>query len=59
MTLRGARGSEPSVSARSIVRMARLNGASALGLGGHISELAKGSLADLVALPFAGKIADI
>ena len=50
---------EPALSARKIVRMATLNGALALGMGGRIGELAKGSFADLVALPFAGKIADI
>lgn len=57
--MRALAKNEPSLSARTIVRMATLNGASALGLGGQIGELAKGSLADLVALPFAGKIADI
>jgi cytosine/adenosine deaminase-related metal-dependent hydrolase len=50
---------EPSLSARKIVRMATLNGARALGLGGRIGELSEGSFADLVALPFAGKTADI
>ena len=50
---------EPSLSARQIVRMATLNGARALGMGGQIGELAKGSLADLVALPFVTKTADI
>jgi aminodeoxyfutalosine deaminase len=49
---------EPSLSARKIVRMATLNGARALDLGGQIGELAEGCFADLVALPFAGKVAD-
>jgi cytosine/adenosine deaminase-related metal-dependent hydrolase len=39
--------------------MATLNGARALGMDGQIGELSEGSFADLVALPFAGKIADI
>ena len=50
---------EPSLSARKIVQMATLNGARALGLGGRVGELAEGCFADLIALPFAGKAADI
>ncbi len=50
---------EPSLSARQIVRMATLNGARALGLAGQAGELAEGAFADLVALPFSGKVADI
>jgi len=50
---------EPSLSARKIVQMVTLNGARALGMRGQIGELAEGCMADLVALPFAGKVADI
>jgi aminodeoxyfutalosine deaminase len=57
--MRALAKNEPSLSARQIVRMATLNGARALGMGGQIGELAEGSLADLVVLPFAGKTADI
>ena len=57
--MRALAKNEPSLSARKIVRMATLNGARALGMGGQIGELAEGAFADLVALPFAGKIADI
>jgi 5-methylthioadenosine/S-adenosylhomocysteine deaminase len=57
--MRALARNEPALSARKIVRMATLNGALALGMDGRIGELAKGSFADLVALPFAGKIADI
>ena len=39
--------------------MATLNGARALGLQRRIGELAGGCLADLIALPFAGKVADV
>jgi aminodeoxyfutalosine deaminase len=49
---------EPSLAPRKIVRMATLNGARALGLGGQLGEVAEGCFADLVALPFAGKVAD-
>jgi len=57
--MRALARNEPSLSARQIVRMATLNGARALDLAGQIGELAEGALADLVALPFVGKVADI
>jgi cytosine/adenosine deaminase-related metal-dependent hydrolase len=57
--MRALARNEPSLPARSIVRMATLNGARALGMGGEIGELSVGALADLVALPFAGRIADV
>jgi aminodeoxyfutalosine deaminase len=57
--MRALSGNEPFLSARKIVRMVTLNAARALGMGGQIGELAKGSFADLVALPFAGRMADI
>ncbi len=57
--MRALARNEPALSAQKIVRMATLNGALALGMSGRIGELAKGSFADLVALPFAGKTADI
>lgn len=57
--MRALAKNEPSLSARRIVQMATLNGARALGMSGRIGELAEGGYADLVALPFAGKVADI
>jgi cytosine/adenosine deaminase-related metal-dependent hydrolase len=57
--MRALARNEPALSARKIVRMATVNGALALGMGGQIGELAKGAFADLVALPFAGRTADI
>jgi aminodeoxyfutalosine deaminase len=56
--MRALSRNEPSLSARKIVRMATLNGARALGMRGQVGELAEGALADLVALPFAGRVAD-
>ncbi len=50
---------EPSLSAEKLVRMVTLNGARALGLGGQIGEVTEGGLADLIALPFTGKTADV
>ena len=57
--MRALAKNEPSLSTRTIVQMATLNGARALGMDGQIGELSEGSFADLVVLPFAGKIADI
>lgn len=44
------------LSARRIVRMATVNGARALGMIGQLGELKAGAQADLIALPFAGKL---
>jgi len=57
--MRALARNEPWLPARSILRMATLNGARALGMGGRLGELAAGCFADLVALPYAGKLADI
>ena len=57
--MRALARNDPSLSARKIVRMATLNGARALGMIGQIGELSAGSFADVIAIPFAGKIADI
>jgi cytosine/adenosine deaminase-related metal-dependent hydrolase len=42
-----------------ILRLATINGARALGLNGKIGELSENAFADLIAIPFAGKIMDI
>jgi imidazolonepropionase-like amidohydrolase len=39
--------------------MATVNGAKALGKAGQIGELSENAFADLIAIPFAGKNADI
>jgi len=44
----------PSVSASSVLRMATINGARALGRKALIGEISRGALADLIALPCAG-----
>ncbi len=49
----------PWLSPRKILPLATLNGARALGLGGQIGELSAGAFADLIALPIAGKVADV
>ncbi len=47
---------DKTVAPETILQMATINGARALGLDGKIGELSKNSFADLIALPFAGKI---
>ena len=42
-----------------ILRMATVNGAKALGMTGQIGELSENALADLISIPFSGKVADI
>jgi cytosine/adenosine deaminase-related metal-dependent hydrolase len=40
-----------------LLRMATINGAQALGLAGRAGEIKKGAYADLIAVPFKGKLA--
>ena len=42
---------EPTLSAKTILNMATLNGARALGMQGQIGEIVPGAFADLIALP--------
>ncbi|MEY2427244.1 MAG: aminodeoxyfutalosine deaminase [Verrucomicrobiota bacterium] len=44
---------------RKLVEMATINGARALGMQGQIGQLSPRLFADIVAIPFAGKIGDI
>lgn len=44
------------VSPGQIVRMATVNGAKALGLFGKAGELTRGAFADMIALPFSGRL---
>ena len=54
--MRAFADADKSVTPETILQMTTVNGARALGLTGKIGELAKNSFADLIALPFAGKI---
>jgi aminodeoxyfutalosine deaminase len=50
---------EPGLSPRSIVRMATINGARALGMQDQVGELAPGAFADLIALPLPAAAGDV
>jgi cytosine/adenosine deaminase-related metal-dependent hydrolase len=49
----------PNAPADEILRMATMNGARALGLAQSVGELSRRSHADIIALPYDGKMADI
>ena len=49
----------PGVLPASIVQMVTLHGARALSLEGNIGEIAVGAQADLIAIPFNGRLADV
>jgi cytosine/adenosine deaminase-related metal-dependent hydrolase len=49
----------PKISAEQVLRMATVNGARALDLTGQVGELSENACADLIAIPFDGKVADI
>jgi cytosine/adenosine deaminase-related metal-dependent hydrolase len=57
--MRRLAAADKTVSPVEILRMATINGAKALGMAGQIGELSENAFADLIAIPFAGKNADI
>lgn len=57
--MRALAHSQPALSARKILRMATLSGARALGMAGRIGELSQNAFADLIALPYSGKLAGV
>jgi cytosine/adenosine deaminase-related metal-dependent hydrolase len=48
----------PTLTPETILRMATVNGALALGMKNRVGELSAKSLADMIAIPHAGKIGD-
>ena len=57
--MRALADADKSVSPEEILLMATVNGARALGLAGKIGELSKNAFADMIAVPFSGKIANV
>ena len=57
--MRNLAAKDRDLSAEQILQMATVNGAKALGMAGQIGELSKNAFADLIAIPFDGKVADI
>jgi cytosine/adenosine deaminase-related metal-dependent hydrolase len=58
LEMRAFAARHPGVSPRQILQMVTVNGARALGLRGKIGELKRNSRSDMIAVPFAGRIAD-
>lgn len=54
--MRALAANAPGLSPETIVEMATANGARALGMTGKIGELSEGAFADVIAIPFAGKL---
>lgn len=57
--MREMAAAHPALPTETILQMATVNGARALGMKRHIGELSPHAHADLIAIPFAGKISDI
>jgi cytosine/adenosine deaminase-related metal-dependent hydrolase len=57
--MRAFAASHPAVSPRSILKMATQNSAQALGLESQVGELSANAFADIIALPFAGRISSV
>jgi len=55
--MRGLADNEPKLAPAEILRMATVNGARALGLGGRIGELSRNACGDVIAIPFTGSSA--
>ena len=49
----------PGTPAGTILRLATLNGAQALGLAGRLGEISPGAFADLITIPCREKLADV
>ena len=50
---------QPGLTGKKILHMATLNGARALGMIGQVGEISEGAFADVIALPFAGKLSTV
>ena len=57
--MRALAGSDKTISPSEILKLATINGARALGLAGKAGELSPGAFADLITVPFSGKISRV
>lgn len=57
--MRALAASDPAIPSKAILEMATVNGARALGMTGLIGEVVEHAFSDLIAIPCAGKTADI
>ena len=57
--MRALADKDKTISPAEILELATVNGARALGLTGKAGELSRGAFADLIAIPFAGKLAQV
>ena len=57
--MRQLAAADKTITPVEILRMATVNGAKALGMAGQIGEFSENAFADLIAIPLAGKEADI
>jgi cytosine/adenosine deaminase-related metal-dependent hydrolase len=56
--MRAVEANHPWLAGNKILRMATVNGARALGLQGRVGQLSPNAFADLIVIPFAGKITE-
>jgi cytosine/adenosine deaminase-related metal-dependent hydrolase len=56
--MRSFAAAHPRIPAKTILEMSTIRGARALGLAGSAGELSPGAFADLIAIPFTGKLAE-
>lgn len=56
--MQALRRSDPGLSPNIILRMATVNGARAMGLAGKVGTLSANAFADLIVIPFNGKISE-
>ena len=47
---------QPQLAPKAILHMATFNGARALGMSGQVGEISAGAFADVIAIPFTGKL---
>jgi len=56
--MRAFAAAQPQFSPATILQMATANGARALGMTGQVGEISEGAFADLIAIPFSGRLTE-